>query len=190
MARGSPGPARSPAERPADLPINTTGTSFNPTSAADRPSAPRDRCLPLFRHLNAVPGDVWHTTFTKLETILGFALPESARTHPAWWSNSKPHSHASAWLAAGWMTRDLGVAEERAEPWPRSAVVRLRPDHQCCGDVGERSGAAPNDRARTAAVPTGPARPAFGSNRLSIPARLRPTPRRPLRYVCIRVGQR
>lgn len=37
-------------------------------------------------------------------------MPESARTHPDWWSNSKSRSHASAWLAAGWTTRDVGVA--------------------------------------------------------------------------------
>ena len=109
-ASGSPCPARSPAERPADLPLTTSGTSFNPTSAADRPSAPRGKYLPLFRHLNALTGDVWHTTFAELETILGFRLPKSARAHPAWWSNSESHGHASAWLVAGWTTRDVGVA--------------------------------------------------------------------------------
>ena len=110
VASDSPGPARFTAERPADLPTSTTGASSKATSAADRPSAPRGKYLPLYRHLNGLTGDVWHTTFTELETILGFRLPKSARTHPAWWSNSESHSHASAWLAAGWTTRDVGVA--------------------------------------------------------------------------------
>ena len=109
VASASPAPTRSPAERSADVPISTSGTSLKPTGAADRPSAPRGKYLALSRHLNAVHGDVWHTTFTELETILGFQLPKSARTHPAWWSNSKSHSHASAWLGAGWTTRDVGV---------------------------------------------------------------------------------
>ena len=110
VARGSPAPARSPVERSADFLISTSGASLKPAGTADRPSAPRGKYLALYRHLNAVPGDVWHPTFTELETILGFRLPQSARTHQAWWSNSKSHSHASAWLAAGWTTRDVGVA--------------------------------------------------------------------------------
>ena len=81
VASDSPGPARSTAERSAELPISTSGTSPKPTSAADRPSAPTGKYLALYRHLNAVPGDVRHTRFTELETILGFRLPQSARTH-------------------------------------------------------------------------------------------------------------
>ena len=83
VTSGSPAPARSPADRPADLPISTSGTSLKPARTADRPSPPRGKYLALYRHLNAVPGDVWHTTFAELETILGFRLPKSARTHHA-----------------------------------------------------------------------------------------------------------
>ena len=71
VASGSLGPASSPAERSDDL-LSTSGISSKPTGAADRPSAPRGKYLALYRHLNAVHGDVWHTTFTELETILGF----------------------------------------------------------------------------------------------------------------------
>lgn len=80
VASGSLGPASSQAER-SDDPPSTSGISFEPTGAADRPSAPRGKYLALFRHLNAVPGDVWHTTFTELETILGFPVA-AVCTHP------------------------------------------------------------------------------------------------------------
>lgn len=42
-------------------------------------------------------------TFEQVEVILGFPLPQSARKHRAWWSNTTTgHSQASAWLSQGW----------------------------------------------------------------------------------------
>ena len=58
-------------------------------------------------------GDQWDTTFREVEAILGFQLPDSARRHQAWWSNTDSHSHATAWLRAGWSTRGVHVATER-----------------------------------------------------------------------------
>jgi hypothetical protein len=87
---------------------------------------------PLKRYLDGMfqHGEV-RLGFAEIERILGFDLPRSAYDHPAWWSNTRAgHSHAAAWLDAGWKTVALdrearevgfikadgparGVAEER-----------------------------------------------------------------------------
>jgi hypothetical protein len=41
-------------------------------------------------------------SFEALEGILGRKLPASAHNHRAWWANDRSHSHAHAWLEAGW----------------------------------------------------------------------------------------
>jgi hypothetical protein len=53
--------------------------------------------------------------FTEIETILGSALPDSARRYPAWWSNQagEGHSQSSAWQALGWRTVKLDLAGEK-----------------------------------------------------------------------------
>jgi hypothetical protein len=53
----------------------------------------------------------WRVGFREIEGLLGFKLPQSALKYPAWWSNDETgHSHAKAWLDAGWRTEavDLG----------------------------------------------------------------------------------
>lgn len=53
-------------------------------------------------------------SFTEIERILGFKLPKSAYEHEAWWSNNATgHSHARAWLDAGWRTQDVSLAERK-----------------------------------------------------------------------------
>ena len=79
---------------------------------SDRETAMRGKYAPLYRHLSAHPGSEWRATFGKVEEILGFRLPGSARRHSAWWSNGRGHSHALAWHAAGWRTRAVNVAAE------------------------------------------------------------------------------
>ena len=88
---------------------------------------------PLKRHLEGlVQHGELRLGFAEIERILGFSLPRSAHDHQAWWSNTRAgHSHAAAWLDAGWKTAALdltarqvgfvkaddapaGVAEERA----------------------------------------------------------------------------
>jgi putative restriction endonuclease len=44
-------------------------------------------------------------SFEELERLLGRELPPSARKHRPWWENeysSESHSHAQAWIQAGW----------------------------------------------------------------------------------------
>ncbi len=67
---------------------------------------------PLKRHLEGMfqHGEV-RLDFTEIERILGFSLPRSAHDHQAWWSNTRAgHSHAAAWLDAGWKTAALDLA--------------------------------------------------------------------------------
>ena len=81
-----------------------------------REAAARGKYAPLYRHLlSARTEPEWRTTFGELEAILGFRLPDSARLHRPWWSNSKKgsgHSHALAWQAAGWQTREVDIEAE------------------------------------------------------------------------------
>ena len=45
-------------------------------------------------------------TYSDIEKILGFALPDSAHKHiRAYWSNSETHSYALSWLSIGYRTR-------------------------------------------------------------------------------------
>ncbi len=53
----------------------------------------------------------WRVSFREVETLLGFKLPQSALKYPAWWSNDETgHSHAKAWLDAGWRTEEVDLA--------------------------------------------------------------------------------
>ena len=89
--------------------LQPAGQSGNAKSLA----ATSMKYAPLYRHLQRFAGDVWHATFYELETILGFRLPNSARRHQAWWSNTDSHIQAAAWIAAGWETSGVDVAKER-----------------------------------------------------------------------------
>lgn len=68
---------------------------------------------PLQWHLTSVADQgagVWRATFGEVETTLGQRLPPAAYAHAAWWSNTKSHSHAKAWLNAGWRTQNVDMA--------------------------------------------------------------------------------
>ena len=68
-------------------------------------AANRGKYAPLHRRLAGLTGDVWRASFREIEGVLGFALPDSARLYSAWWSNGDRHSHALAWVAAGFRAR-------------------------------------------------------------------------------------
>jgi hypothetical protein len=57
---------------------------------------------PLFQHLCQAPPEPLEMTFTEVAQLVG-GLPESARTHTAWWSNERDgrHVQAQAWIEAG-----------------------------------------------------------------------------------------
>ena len=78
-------------------------------------AASRGKYAPLYRHLAAMTGSDWRVSFGEIEVILGFELPDSARLYRPWWSNQKRgtgHSHALAWQAAGWQTREVDLEAE------------------------------------------------------------------------------
>lgn len=69
---------------------------------------------PLYTHLCNLRTREWRTTFNEVEAILGFSLPASAREHRPWWANQRDggHSHARAWLFAGWDTAEVDLERE------------------------------------------------------------------------------
>ena len=91
-------------------------------------AAPGGKYAPLYRHLSARRGEEWRVSFTEVEAVLGFPLPDSARLYPAWWSNGG-HSQARAWLAAGWRTRSIDLGGETLV-FERMAPARPDPDDE------------------------------------------------------------
>ena len=51
-------------------------------------------------------------TFDEIEQVLGFPLPAAAHKYQAWWANDKTHTHAQAWLDAGWKTAKANLIEK------------------------------------------------------------------------------
>lgn len=52
--------------------------------------------------------------FAEIERVLGFELPPSARSYPAWWSNNEgSHVAVKHWRNAGWKTSRVDVAGGR-----------------------------------------------------------------------------
>ncbi len=69
---------------------------------------------PLYEHLTQRVQDEITLTFNELEEILGSALPGTARTQRAWWSNrSSGGLQAAAWMEAGYHTENLELENER-----------------------------------------------------------------------------
>ncbi|MCD4820928.1 MAG: hypothetical protein K8R11_02370 [Methanococcoides sp.] len=58
-------------------------------------------------HLKNSEKTILKLTFDEVGSILGFPLPKSARTYPAWWANNADsHTHTlDGWLAMGWKAR-------------------------------------------------------------------------------------
>ena len=91
----------------------------------------------LRQWLEEARGDRTPLTFLEIETLLEFPLPASARSHRPWWANTASgHSHALAWLEAGWRTTDVDLARERL-------VFERRPVERPRRKVREASGPAP-----------------------------------------------
>ncbi len=59
-------------------------------------------------NMNNIPA-----TFEQIEAILGRRLPAIARRKHQWWeNNSTQHSHAGAWLEAGFLTEHVNIPNE------------------------------------------------------------------------------
>lgn len=69
---------------------------------------------PLSQLLSRRESRTVRMSFAEIEKQLGFKLPRSAYEYEAWWSNNKTgHSHARAWLEAGWRTEDVDIAGKK-----------------------------------------------------------------------------
>ena len=103
----------------------------------------RSKYLKLHDHLCSLGSQEWRTSFREIESIIGFALPESARRHRPWWANQGKgagHSHALAWVTAGWETAEVDMVEEtlvfrreRRQPSKTPLLDKILPVHS----VGE-----------------------------------------------------
>jgi len=67
----------------------------------------------LQRYLESLDVDQWSATFSEIEAILRFPLPDSAYSYPAWWANQEGngHSHCKAWQNVGWRTGELDLKD-------------------------------------------------------------------------------
>ena len=91
-----------------------------------REMAMRGKYRRLYVHLCVLRSQEWRATFAEVETVLDFDLPPSARMHRPWWANQSRgngHSHALAWITAGWETAQVDMEAEtllfrRREPEP------------------------------------------------------------------------
>ena len=48
-------------------------------------------------------------SFSEIENILKFSLPNSAKKYREFWSNSETHSIALSWLSVGYKTVDVNI---------------------------------------------------------------------------------
>ena len=68
---------------------------------------------PLAKHLRGLDRGASHTmSFERIEAVLGFSLPKSARQYQAWWANQvgAGHVQSNAWLGEGWHTESLSLS--------------------------------------------------------------------------------
>jgi hypothetical protein len=77
---------------------------------------------PLSAHLARATGRL-ELSFEEIERVLGFALPASARSYPAWWSNSGgTHVQAQSWMSAGFRTENVDLVRERVSFVPETVT--------------------------------------------------------------------
>lgn len=69
--------------------------------------------MPLYTHLKHQTGDRIHMTFSDIERIISEALPKSASKYREWWANDRTHSHAHAWMNAGYNTAEVNMSGRR-----------------------------------------------------------------------------
>lgn len=71
---------------------------------------PMDNISPKYRKLAEylLAADKMRVTlsYSQIEEILGFTLPDTARNFkPSFWANTRTHSYASSWMGVGYKTQ-------------------------------------------------------------------------------------
>jgi hypothetical protein len=65
---------------------------------------------PLEQYLRTQATDRIPMSFAEVESIIRRKLPKSAFRHRPWWANeARGHSHAKAWLSAGYLTEHVDM---------------------------------------------------------------------------------
>ena len=80
-----------------------------------REMAIRGKYRNLYTYLCNRPYPEWRTSFSEVESIVGFELPPSARLYRPWWANqnlANGHSQTLAWRVAGWETTEVDMDSE------------------------------------------------------------------------------
>jgi hypothetical protein len=84
------------------------GQTEAPARVVPRPTTPRRTAgmyQPLHAYLQGRFADTAVLTFEQIESLLGFALPDGARTHDEWWegrdADAGAAGHTDAWRLAG-----------------------------------------------------------------------------------------
>lgn len=99
-------------EKHTPLSHSTTALS-TPLGSRPKSSQPvRQACgkyAPLLCFLQRQTAPQIILTFSEVEAILGFKLPNSAYNYSMWW-NPKGHAHCQAWLQAGYDVADVSEA--------------------------------------------------------------------------------
>jgi hypothetical protein len=69
---------------------------------------------PLFTYLKQNGRASVPMTFAEVEKVTGHKLPRSAYKHRPWWANeARGHSHAKAWLDAGYETAQVDMKNRK-----------------------------------------------------------------------------
>lgn len=111
----------------------------------------------LTRYLAGLPQQEVRLSFDEIEKVLERKLPQSARSHRAWWSNNSNNSTMTkAWLDAGWRSEQVDMANE-------SLVFRRTQEHNDNhSQAASHSQASPPRHPAAGDEPQGP-KPLFGA---------------------------
>jgi len=93
-------------EHAAEVPLTTRKGTAATAAAMTRGS----KYDVLGRWLTGRESDEVRATFAQVEDVLGFALPPSARDHPAWWSSGSVAGRAIA--SAGWQATQVNLTAQ------------------------------------------------------------------------------
>lgn len=98
----------------------------------------------LTAYLEKCGKDEIKLSFSDVERILGFQLPDSAYLHQPYWSNSGSHPIASAWLNAGYLSQHVDMKGHTVE--------FVKKNHQSRQIQGEAEKTAVMSREKCAAL--------------------------------------
>lgn len=74
-----------------------------------------DKYIALTAYLEKSGKDEIKMSFSEIEKIIGFRLPDSSYSYPALWSNSESQAFAFGWLNAGYLTQRVNIPEQTVE---------------------------------------------------------------------------